>query len=162
MVFGRSIDMVEDTKKRKLLYVRKEDAYYLMDKNQQRYALFLKNNIINAVSVGAMLGYFIKLPYWVWAVIALAWYVVYLVFFNLKIFPKFTKLKEKKIKVVPPSETKGRMLFFALGFLAVGVGLLACIALGQTDGTIDNSIVVVCGIFSIFMGLFQLNNYRKA
>ena len=124
--------------------------------------LFLKNNIINAVSIGAMTGYFLKLPYVIWAVIALVFYISYLILFNTKIFPGFEKLREKKIKVVPPSETKGRMLMFALGFLAVGIGLLLCIPLNQVDGSIDSSVVIVCGAFSIIMGLRYLIAYQKS
>ncbi|MDO4475030.1 MAG: hypothetical protein Q4B75_10330 [Eubacteriales bacterium] len=162
MIFGRNVDMVEDTRGRKLLYMRDENTYYLLEDKLQKYVLFLKNNIINAISGGAMLGYFIRLPYWMWAVIAIAWYVAYIVFFNVKIFPRFEKLKEKKIKVAPPSETKGRMLIFALGFLAVGIGLFLCIPLGQVNGNIDGSVVVACGIFSFIMGVNYLNQYRKA
>ena len=142
MIFGGSVDFVEDTKKRRLLYLRKEN--------------------INAVSIGAMTGYFLKLPYVIWAVIALVFYISYLILFNTKIFPGFEKLREKKIKVVPPSETKGRMLMFALGFLAVGIGLLLCIPLNQVDGSIDSSVVIVCGAFSIIMGLRYLIAYQKS
>ena len=63
MIFGGSVDFVEDTKKRRLLFLRKEGVYYLVEKKQEKYVLFLKNNIINAASVGAMTGYFLKLPY---------------------------------------------------------------------------------------------------
>ena len=162
MIFGGSVDFVEDTKKRRLLYLRKENSYYLVDRKQEKYVLFLKNNIINAVSIGAMTGYFLKLPYVIWAVIALVFYISYLILFNTKIFPGFEKLREKKIKVVPPSETKGRMLMFALGFLAVGIGLLLCIPLNQVDGSIDSSVVIVCGAFSIIMGLRYLIAYQKS
>ena len=98
----------------------------------------------------------------IWAVIALVFYISYLILFNTKIFPGFEKLREKKIKVVPPSETKGRMLMFALGFLAVGIGLLLCIPLNQVDGSIDSSVVIVCGAFSIIMGLRYLIAYQKS
>ncbi|NBK93674.1 hypothetical protein D5278_17135 [bacterium 1XD21-13] len=162
MIFGGSVDFVEDTKKRRLLYLRKENSYYLVERKQEKYVLFLKNNIINAVSIGAMTGYFLKLPYVIWAVIALVFYISYLILFNTKIFPGFEKLREKKIKVVPPSETKGRMLMFALGFLAVGIGLLLCIPLNQVDGSIDSSVVIVCGAFSIIMGLRYLIAYQKS
>lgn len=162
MIFGRNVDMVEDTKGRKLLYMKNEETYYLVEEKMQKYVLFLKNNIINAISGGAMIGYFIKLPYWMGAAIALAWYVAYIVFFNRKVFPKFERLKERKIKVAPPSETKGKMLLFALGFLAIGIGLFLCIPLGQVNGNIDGSVVVACGIFSVIMGVGYLNNYRKA
>ena len=162
MIFGGSVDFVEDTKKRRLLYLRKENSYYLVERKQEKYVLFLKNNIINAVSIGAMTGYFLKLPYVIWAVIALVFYISYLILFNTKIFPGFEKLREKKIKVVPPSETKGRMLMFALGFLAVGIGLLLCIPLNQVDRSIDSSVVIVCGAFSIIMGLRYLIAYQKS
>lgn len=162
MIFGGSVDFVEDTKKRRLLYLRKENSYYLVERKQEKYVLFLKNNIINAVSIGAMTGYFLKLPYVIWAVIALVFYISYLILFNTKIFPGFEKLREKKIKVAPPSETKGRMLMFALGFLAVGIGLLLCIPLNQVDGSIDSSVVIVCGAFSIIMGLRYLIAYQKS
>lgn len=162
MIFGGSLDFVEDTKKRRLLYLRKENSYYLVERKQEKYVLFLKNSIINAVSIGAMTGYFLKLPYVIWAVIALVFYISYLILFNTKIFPGFEKLREKKIKVVPPSETKGRMLMFALGFLAVGIGLLLCIPLNQVDGSIDSSVVIVCGAFSIIMGLRYLIAYQKS
>ena len=162
MIFGGSVDFVEDTKKRRLLYLRKENSYYLVERKQEKYVLFLKNNIINAVSIGAMTGYFLKLPYVIWAVIALVFYISYLILFNTKLFPGFEKLREKKIKVVPPSETKGRMLMFALGFLAVGIGLLLCIPLNQVDGSIDSSVVIVCGAFSIIMGLRYLIAYQKS
>ncbi len=162
MIFGGSVDFVEDTKKRRLLYLRKENSYYLVERKQEKYVLFLKNNIINAMSIGAMTGYFLKLPYVIWAVIALVFYISYLILFNTKIFPGFEKLREKKIKVVPPSETKGRMLMFALGFLAVGIGLLLCIPLNQVDGSIDSSVVIVCGAFSIIMGLRYLIAYQKS
>lgn len=161
MVFGGSVDLVEDTKKRKLLYLRKDCCYYLVEKKQEKYVLFLKNNIINAVSIGAMVGYFLKLPYVFWAVIAFVFYIAYLILFNTKIFPGFVRLRENKIKVAPPSETKGKMLMFALAFLAVGIGLLLCIPLKQVDGSIDSSVVVVCGGFSIIMGLRYLIAYQK-
>ncbi len=162
MIFGGSVDFVEDTKKRRLLFLRKEGVYYLVEKKQEKYVLFLKNNIINAASVGAMTGYFLKLPYIIWGAIALVFYVSYLILFNTKIFPGFEKLREKKIKVVPPSETKGRMLMFSLGFLAVGAGLLLCIPLTQVEGSIDSGAVVVCGAFSIIMGLRYLTAYQKS
>ena len=93
MIFGGSVDFVEDTKKRRLLYLRKENSYYLVERKQEKYVLFLKNNIINAVSIGAMTGYFLKLPYVIWAVIALVFYISYLILFNTKIFPGFEKLR---------------------------------------------------------------------
>ena len=32
MIFGGSVDFVEDTKKRRLLYLRKENSYYLVER----------------------------------------------------------------------------------------------------------------------------------
>lgn len=161
MIFGGSVDLVEDTKKRRMLRLKKEDSYYLVDKKQEKYVLFLKNNLLNAASIGAMAGYFLKLPYVVWGVIAIVFYVMYLLLFNFKIFPSFEKLREKKIKVTPPSESKGKLRMFAAGFLVVGIGLLLCIPLGQVDESIDNSVVIVCGAFSIIMGVRCLIAYQK-
>lgn len=156
-----NVDLVEDKKKRRLLLVHEDNRYYLLDKRQEKYVTFLKNNLINAISIGAILGYFIKLPYWGWGLIALVVYAAYLLFFNTKIFPGLTMLKEKKIQVLQPSETKKRMLLFTFAFLAVGIGLLLCIPLGQANGTMESSAAVVGGIFSIFMGLRFLSDYRK-
>lgn len=165
MLFGKDIDLVEDTKKRRLMQVRKDNTFYLLDKKQEKYVTFLKNNIINAVSIGVMLGYLLKFLNWpwvVWAIVAVVWYVSYVVLFNTKVFPKFKKLKEKKVKVVPPSTTKGKTLAFALAFLFIGIALLACVPMGQTTSETESVVVIGCGFFSIVMGLKFLGDYRKA
>lgn len=56
---------------------------------------------------------------------------------------------------------KGRTKTYGAAFLVVGIGLLACIPLGETSGNLESSFVMLCGIFSIFMGLWQLACCRR-
>ncbi len=59
-------------------------------------------------------------------------------------------------------ESKGKMLLFALGFLAVGIGLFLCIPLGQTDGDMEYAMAIVGGIVSVVMGVRYVIRYLRA
>lgn len=162
MIFGRHIELVQDTRGRKLLHLKKDDTFYFMEKKQETYASLFKNNVINAVSIGVMIGYFIKLPYWVWAAIALVVYVTYLITFNKKIFPGYKKVVEKKpVKIAPPTESEGKVRFFSIAFIVIGVLLMICVPMGWSDGSIPDGVVIACGIFAVIMGVGYMNSNKK-
>ncbi len=162
MIFGRQIELVQDVRGRKLLHLKKDDTFYFMEKKQETYANLFKNNVINSVSIGVMIGYFIKLPYWVWAAIALVVYVSYLLMFNKKIFPGYKKVVEKKpVKIAPPTESEAKVRFFSIGFIVIGVLLMLCVPLGWSDGSIPDIVVIGAGIFAVIMGLGYMNSNKK-
>lgn len=163
MIFGRDIELVQDTRGRKLLHLKKENTFYAMEKRQETYANLFKNNIINAVSLGVMIGYFIRLPYWAWAAIAVVVYVTYLITFNKKIFPGYRRLEEKKaIKITPPTESESKVRAFSLAFIAVGLLLMLCVPMGWSDGSIPDGVVIACGIFAVIMGIGYMNSNKKS
>lgn len=58
-------------------------------------------------------------------------------------------------------EGNKRAFTYGMAFLLVGIGLLLCIPLGQTNGSMESCVVAACGTFSLIMGGRQLAESKK-
>lgn len=160
MLHSGNARIVIDNKKRKLLEIKKEGTFYLLNQKNEKFAIFLKNNVLNAISISVIVGYFLNLPYWAWAIIAGSLYIAYMVFFNKKIMPGLSLVKSKHIQIEKRTiDSRNRVLFFAIGFIAISIGLLLCVVLEQIDGYYNAWIVVGFSIFAFIMGLKHIKEY---
>lgn len=76
-----------DTKGRRLLYIKKKHAYYLLPQHREFAITLWKHAEINAISISIILGYFLFHSIAGTALLALALYVLMLLVMNKKLLP---------------------------------------------------------------------------
>ncbi|MEG0273733.1 MAG: hypothetical protein RR690_01280 [Longicatena sp.] len=160
MVNGWNVEAFHDKRNRRLLHLKKQDIYYQLNEKDEKFVTLLKNNEINAVSIAAIAGYFLKLhPVW-WIVIMAVIYGAYLWFFNAKVLPKLSTVKNKKIeKKLEKSSSSKSTLFFGIGFFVIAIGLVLCIFLDQVQNDFEMYMVIGFSIFAFVMGAMQVRKY---
>lgn len=161
MINGWNIEVFQDKRNRKLMHIKQTETYYQVHEKDEKYVTLLKNNIINAVSIAAMITYFLNLhPVWWFAIMGLV-YGAYLLLFNKRILPRFSIVKNKHIEKKQESVSSSKyVLFLGVGFILIGIGLILCIVFEQVTSTIERYMVIGFSIFSFGMGMMQLRAYR--
>lgn len=160
MVHSGNARIVIDNKKRKLLELKKEGTFYLLNQKNEKFAIFLKNNVLNAISISVMIGYFLNLPYWLWVIVAAILYGAYMLFFNKRILPSLSIVKSKHILIEKKTiDSKKRILFFAVGFIAISIGLLLCVIYNQINGEYNEWIVSCFSVFALLMSIKHFKEY---
>lgn len=162
MIFDWNSEVIRDTKNRKIFHIKKSDTYFLLDTQQSRSTDILSKILINAFSLAAIIGYTLHLDYWAWGVIAAVLYAMYIAYFNLKVFPNFSQIKQKHVIAKEKKSTHLRILVSSIGLMLVGAGLLICVYLQQVNGLLNIIFIVGCGMFALVIGLSSLiKNLRK-
>lgn len=162
MINGWDIEIFQDKRNRKLMHIKHTEMYYQVHESDEKYVTLLKNNIINAVSIAAIIGYFLKLnPLWWFLIMGLV-YGAYLLLFNKKILPRFSIVKNKRIEKKQEKESSSKyILFLGIGFFVIGLGLILCIVFEQVTSNFEMYMVIGFSIFSIVMGMMQIRKYMN-
>ena len=97
MVTGWMLSTGTDTKGRRLLYIKKKHAYYLLPQHREFAITLWKHAEINAISISIILGYFLFHSIAGTALLALALYVLMLLVMNKKLLPSLHRVQGKNI-----------------------------------------------------------------
>lgn len=162
MINGWNIEVFQDKRNRKLMHIKHTETYYHVHESDEKYVTLMKNNIINAISIATIIGYFLKLhPLW-WFVIMGLVYGAYLLLFNKKILPRCSIVKNKRIEKKQESKSSSKyILFLGIGFFVIGIGLLLCIVFEQVSNRFEMYMVIGFSIFSFVMGWMQIRTYMN-
>ncbi|MFR3292754.1 MAG: hypothetical protein ACLTQJ_06430 [[Clostridium] innocuum] len=87
MVTGWMLFTGTDTKGRRLLYIKKKNAYYLLPQHREFAITLWKHAEINAISISIILGYFLFHKIAGTIALALVLYAVELLIMNKKLLP---------------------------------------------------------------------------
>lgn len=157
MILGIHTELFEDQKGRKILHVKPTGTYYLVEGKKDSFVKLLQTNIINAISLSLIVGMFFQWTPIIYAAVAAAIYISYLFYFNNQVFPSFQALREKYIKrKEAKAQGFGQLLFQAAAFLAIGAGLVYCIADGQVSPGTMQLAVTAAVIISFAFGVKML------
>lgn len=160
MVTGWMLSTGTDTKGRRLLYIKKDNTYYLLPQNREFAITLWKHAEINAISISIILGYFLFHNIAGTVLLALALYAAVLLAMNKKLLPSLHRAGGRNItwrKEKPAKE--GNSMLMAVLFLLIGVGLFLCLALEQTQNTLETVTAAAGGCIALFVGARQL--YRN-
>ena len=134
MVTGWMLFTGTDTKGRRLLYIKKKNAYYLLPQHREFAITLWKHAEINAISISIILGYFLFHKIAGTIALALVLYAVELLIMNKKLLPSLHRAGGKHItwrKEHRDKESGG--IFPALLFLFIGIGLFLCLVFQQSE-----------------------------
>lgn len=160
MILGIHTELFEDQRSRKVLRIKTKDTYYLVPEKKESLVRLLQTNVVNAITLSLIIGMFIKWNPIFYAVAAVAIYCAYLLYFNLNILPQLQLLKEKKIRRKEnKSFTFGQLMFQAVAFIFIAVGLGYCIITGQVDEGITE--IAVMGGAAIAL-IFAMRSFIQA
>ena len=126
MVTGWMLFTGTDTKGRRLLYIKKKNAYYLLPQHREFAITLWKHAEINAISISIILGYFLFHKIAGTIALALVLYAVELLIMN------------------------------KLLFLFIGIGLFLCLVFQQTANTIETITAAAGGCVALLMGVRAL------
>ena len=155
MILGIHTELFEDQKGRKILLVKPTGAYYLVEGKKDSFVKLLQTNVINAISLSLIIGMLFRWTPVIYAAVAAAIYIGYL--FNRQVFPSFPVLRDKHIKrKEAKAQGFGQLLFQSCAFLAVGAGLIYCIADGQVDPGAMQMAVTAAVVISAAFGVKSL------
>lgn len=160
MVTGWMLFTGTDTKGRRLLYIKKKNAYYLLPQHREFAITLWKHAEINAISISIILGYFLFHSIAGTVLLALMLYAVMLLVMNKKLLPSLHRAGGRKItwrKEQPVRE--GGSILMAVLLLLIGAGLFLCLALEQTQNTMESVTAAAGGCIAVFVGVRQL--YRN-
>ena len=97
MVTGWMLFTGTDTKGRRLLYIKKKNAYYLLPQHREFAITLWKHAEINAISISIILGYFLFHKIAGTIALALVLYAVELLIMNKKLLPSLHRAGGKHI-----------------------------------------------------------------
>lgn len=160
MVTGWMLFTGTDTKGRRLLYIKKKNAYYLLPQHREFAITLWKHAEINAISISIILGYFLFHSIAGTVLLALMLYAVMLLVMNKKLLPSLHRAGRRNItwrKEQPVRE--GSSILMAVLLLLIGAGLFLCLALEQTQNTMESFTAAAGGCIAVFVGARQL--YRN-
>ena len=157
MVTGWMLSTGTDTKGRILLYIKKKHAYYLLPQHREFAITLWKHAEINAISISIILGYFLFHSIAGTALLALALYVLMLLVMNKKLLPSLHRVQGKNITWRKEKPAKaGNSMLLAVLLLMIGAGLFLCLALEQTQNTMETVTAALGGCIALFTGVRQL------
>lgn len=157
MVVGIQTQLFADKKNRQIFYIKKTGNYYVLKNKEEFYVKLLQNNIVNAISISVILGLFLHLDYIWYIAIAIALYIAYLIFFNLKVMANLSPIKAKHIeRNAKPVNEKKQMLLQGIGLPFVGIALMICLLTGQVQDEMTKMVVLLCILMSFMFGLKTL------
>ena len=162
MVYGWMLYAGTDTKGRRLLHIKKQDVYYLLPQNREFLVTLWKHSEINAISISIILGYFLLHSIAATVLLAIVLYAAELLLMNRKFLPSLNRAGGKHItwrKETQDRESSG--LFSAILFLVIGIGLFLCLALEQTQNTMETVTAAAGGCIALYMGMRQLYKLKK-
>ena len=160
-MFGYQCEVFEDIKSRKILYDKKSNVgYLLMDKGEGKVQL-LKMNIFNAAAISFILGYFLDFPIYMYFVLGVLIYAAYHLYFNNMYLPKLKKVKKFERKREVKSKKQETFPFIALGYLAIGLGLVYCLLTNQVEQGIMTYVVYGGILICLLNGFYYFKNYFK-
>lgn len=161
MMFGFQMKVFEDVKSRKILYDKKSMMGYLLPDKGEGKVQLLKMNIFNSAAISFIVGYFLNFPIYLYFVVGVALYFAYIFYFNRMFLPTLQKVKKFEQKKVQAKNENGPFPFIALGYLAVGVGLIYCLFTNQVEVGVM-TYVVYGGIIICFVNVaYYFANYMK-